>query len=100
MPYTVGLQAASTAFLAAGFSTQFTTAVVIILVIILTTSSLQKDKEDSPVSLPGYSLLSIIPFFRRRFDFINWGFRATGQSVFQFNLLRVRTAHPSPHGYD
>lgn len=90
MPYSVGLQAASAAFLSAGFATQFTIAVVTLVVILLITSSLQKDKEDSPVRLPGYSLLAIYPFFRRRFDFFNASFRAAGQSVFQFQLLRVR----------
>ncbi|TFK34453.1 cytochrome P450 [Crucibulum laeve] len=88
MPYTIGLHAASTAFLSAGFATQFTVAVIVFLAIILTTSAFQKDGVDAPASLPGNSLLAITPFFRRRYDFLNWGFHATGQSIFQFQLLR------------
>ncbi|KAJ7598870.1 cytochrome P450 [Mycena floridula] len=88
MPYSVGLQTASTAILSASFSTQFTTAVVIFLLIVLITSSFQKHRDDAAVSLPGCSLFHIIPFFRRRFDFLLWGFKATGQSVYQFKLLR------------
>ncbi|KAF8884914.1 cytochrome P450 [Gymnopilus junonius] len=88
MPYTVGLQAAANAFLSAGFSTQFTIAVMVFLVIVFITSSLEKEGVDAPKFLPGLSLFHIIPFFRRRHDFLNWGFHATGQNVFQFKLLR------------
>ncbi|KAK0203550.1 cytochrome P450 [Desarmillaria ectypa] len=90
MPYSVGLQAVGAAFISAGFATQFTTSVIIFLFIVFVTSSLHDDalKEDSPASLPGNSLFAIIPFFRRRFDFLNWGFHATGQAIFQFKLLR------------
>lgn len=89
MPYSVGLQAAAAALLSAGFSTQFTTAVVIFLVIVLAASSLQKDRVDAAVPLPGHSLFHVFPFFRRRFDFLNWGFQATASPIFRFNLLRV-----------
>lgn len=89
MPYSVGLQSAATAFLSAGFATQFTVAVIVFLVIISVTSASQEGV-DAPKSLPGYSLLHIAPFFRRRHDFLNWGFHATGQNIFQLNLLRVR----------
>lgn len=88
MPYCVGLQSAANAFLSAGFATQFTFGVVIFLAIVLITSSLQANEADAPTSLPCYSLFTILPFFRRRYDFLNWGFHATGQSVFQFQLLR------------
>ncbi|KAF8889672.1 cytochrome P450 [Infundibulicybe gibba] len=88
MPYSVGLQSAATAFLSAGFGTQFTLAVVIFIAISLALSSIERSEPDSPASLPGYSIFSIHPFFRRRYDFLNWGFHATGQSIFQFKLLR------------
>ncbi|KJA23068.1 hypothetical protein HYPSUDRAFT_138141 [Hypholoma sublateritium FD-334 SS-4] len=88
MPYSVGLQSAATAFLSAGFATQFTLAVIAFLAIVLITSSLQKEGPDAPKFLPGFSLFHIIPFFRQRYDFLNWGFQATGQNVFQFQLLK------------
>lgn len=89
MPYSVGLQLAATAFLSSGFAIQFAVAVVVFLVIISVTSASQEDV-DAPKSLPGYSLFHITSFFRKRYDFLNWGFQATGQNIFQFNLLRVR----------
>ncbi|KAJ7240448.1 cytochrome P450 [Mycena rebaudengoi] len=87
MPYTIGLQSAASAFLSAGFATHLTVAVVIFLVIILATSPPQDDGSAAPTSLPGLSLFSIVPFFRRRYDFLNWGFGVTGESIFQFQLL-------------
>jgi len=90
MPYSVGLQSAAGAFLSAGFAVQFTVAVIIFLAIILVTSAFQNEGVDEPKYLPGYSLFHIIPFFRKRYDFLNWGFHSTGQSIFQFKLLRVR----------
>ena len=89
MPYSVGLQSAATAFLSSGFAIQFTVAVVIFLVII-SVISVPQEVVDAPKSLPGYSLFHIAPFFRKRYDFLNWGFHATGQNIFQLNLLRVR----------
>ncbi|KAK7462855.1 hypothetical protein VKT23_007431 [Stygiomarasmius scandens] len=88
MPYAVGLQAASAALLSAGLPSIFTMAIVMFLMIISIISSLQKDGVDSPAYLPTYSLFAITPFFRQRFDFLNWGFQVTGNSIFQFNLLR------------
>ena len=89
MPYSVGLQSAATAFLSSGFAIQLTVAVVVFLVIISVTSASQ-EVVDAPKSLPGYSLFHITPFFRKRYDFLNWGFHVTGQNIFQLNLLRVR----------
>ncbi len=90
MPYSVGLQTAGVALLSAGFPTLFTTAIVVLLVIIAILSSLHKtDSSDSVPRLPTHSLFAIFPFFRRRHDFLNWGFGVTGQSAFQFDLLRV-----------
>lgn len=88
MPYAVGLHAAATAFLSAGFSVQFAAAVVIVLVIVFFIS-LEKPEPDDPVYLPCWSLFTIMPFFRKRYDFLNWGFEATGQSIYQFKLLNV-----------
>ncbi|KAJ7485453.1 cytochrome P450 [Mycena latifolia] len=87
MPYIIGLHSAASAFLSAGIATQFTVAVVICLVIVLVTSSLQEDGLQAPKSLPGVPLLSIVPFFRQRYDFLNWGFNVTGESIFQFQLM-------------
>lgn len=89
MPFSVGLQAAGAALLSAGFPVLFTTAIIVLLVIISIISSLRKDATDAPARLPIHSLFAIVPFFRRRFDFLNWGFEVTGQSAFQFDLLRV-----------
>ncbi|KAJ6543819.1 cytochrome P450 [Mycena sp. CBHHK59/15] len=88
MPYTIGLQSAASAFLSAGFATQFTAAVVIFLVIVLVTSSHQEDGLSAPKSLPGLPFLAIVPFFRQRYNFLNWGFHVTGESIFQFQLMR------------
>ena len=89
MPYTVGLQSAATAFLSSGFAVQIAVAVIIFLVIISVISVSQEDV-DAPRSLPGNSLFHITSFFHKRYDFLNWGFQATGQNIFQFSLLRVR----------
>jgi hypothetical protein len=88
MPYSVGMQLAATAFLSSGFAIQFAVAVLVFLVIISFIPASQEDV-DAPKSLPGNSLFHITSFFRKRYDFLNWGFQATGQNIFQFNLLRV-----------
>lgn len=90
MPYCVGLESAANAFLAASFPTQLALAVAIFLAIVISLSALQQEPADAPTSLPCSSLFAITPFFRQRYNFLNWGFHATGQSVFKFNLLRVR----------
>ena len=93
MPYTVGLGAAAQAFLSAGFAFHFVVALVALVIILGVSSSLlqdDKDKDDAPTPIPGLSLFAIYPFFRQRFDFLNRAFHETGQSVFQFYLLRVR----------
>ncbi|KAF7360448.1 hypothetical protein MVEN_00775200 [Mycena venus] len=86
MPYIIGLHSAASAFLSAGFATHFSVAVVICLVIVLATAS-PEDGDEAPKSLPGPPFLSIIPFFRQRYDFLNWGFHVTGQPTFQFKLM-------------
>jgi sterol 14-demethylase len=89
MPYIIGFPSVVSAFLSAGFATQFSIAVVFCLVIVLITASLHEDGNEAPKSLPGLPFLSIVPFFRQRYDFLNWGFRVTGQSTFQFQLMNV-----------
>ncbi|KAI0739020.1 cytochrome P450 [Daedaleopsis nitida] len=49
----------------------------------------EHDDSAAPVHLPGSSLAHILPFFHRRFDFINSGFQLAGQAVYQFSLLRT-----------
>ncbi|KAF7325856.1 Cytochrome P450 [Mycena kentingensis (nom. inval.)] len=92
MPYIIGLHQAAAGLLAAGFAVQFPVAVVICLVILLALSSPalhdDADADDVPKSLPGHSLLQILPFFRQRFDFLNAGFHATGDQIFQFDMMR------------
>lgn len=88
--FVVGLQCAGSAFLAAGFKLQLTLALVtLVIVVSLCPRPGPKEKMNAPATLPGLSILRILPFFRRRFDFMNEGFRSSGQPLFQFNLLRV-----------
>ncbi|KII84285.1 hypothetical protein PLICRDRAFT_57687 [Plicaturopsis crispa FD-325 SS-3] len=46
--------------------------------------------ESGAASLPQHPFFNIWQFYRRRFDFINSGFRVTGKPVFQFSLLQHR----------
>ena len=89
--YAVGLQSAADAFLVSSFQAQFILALFILFILLLFGHG-SKDELSSqtPVYLPGSHLLAIAPFFRRRFDFLNDGFRKTGEKLFQFNMLRVR----------
>lgn len=47
-------------------------------------------RDNMPVSLSSLSISTIVPFVRNRYDFLNWGFQSTGETVFQFRLLNVR----------
>ncbi|KAI5993319.1 hypothetical protein EDD15DRAFT_2196735 [Pisolithus albus] len=47
------------------------------------------NSSQSPAFLPGSHLLAIAPFFQKCFEFLNDGFRKTGQALFQFNMLRA-----------
>ena len=47
-------------------------------------------KGDMPTSLNSLPISTIVPFVRNRYDFLNWGFQNTGETVFQFQLLNVR----------
>ncbi|KAG1876184.1 cytochrome P450 [Suillus subluteus] len=88
--YTVGLQSAADAFLLSSLKAQVALALLVLFILLFFGFGSQKDGavDGAPVFLPGSHLLAITPFFRRRFEFLNDGFRKTGQSLFQFNMLR------------
>lgn len=88
--YTVGLQSAADAFLLSSLQVQVFLALCILFVLLLfgLDANSAQTASHSPVFLPGSNLLAIAPFFQRRFEFLNDGFRKTGQSLFQFNMLR------------
>jgi hypothetical protein len=107
--YTVGLQSAADAFLVSSLKAQVALAFFVLFILIVFGLGSQKDgavDSAAPVFLPGSHLLAIAPFFRQRFKFLNDGFSKTGQSLFQFNMLRVsimvmqsqRVAHIRPSG--
>lgn len=88
--YTVGLQSAADAFLLSSLQVQVFLALCILFVFLI--FGVDGNKVDngsqSPAFLPGSHLLAIAPFFQKRFEFLNDGFRKTGQALFQFNMLR------------
>ncbi|KAF8552087.1 cytochrome P450 [Imleria badia] len=88
--YTVGLQSAADAFLMSSLKVQVILALLILCALLVFGHGSSKDdlSAHAPVYLPGSHLLAIAPFFRRRFDFLNDGFRRTGEKLFQFNMLR------------
>lgn len=90
--YTVGLQSAADAFLLSSLQVQVFLALCILFVLLVFGLDANNGHtgSHSPVFLPGSHLLAIAPFFQRRFEFLNDGFRKTGQTLFQFNMLRVR----------
>lgn len=94
--YTVGLQSAADAFLLSSLKAQVALALFVLLILLCFGFGSQKDGavDGTPVFLPGSHLLAITPFFRRRFEFLNDGFRKTGQTLFQFNMLRVSVIVP------
>lgn len=47
-------------------------------------------EDDLPAILPEFPLWNISPFFRRRFDFLQRGHDLTGESIYQFKLLKVK----------
>jgi hypothetical protein len=53
-------------------------------------------RDDMPSSLNSLSISNIVPFVRNRYDFLNWGFQSTGETVFQFRLLTVRHVQCTP----
>jgi hypothetical protein len=95
MPYAIGLQAASAAFLSAGLSAHLSLALVVLVAILCIIITYEKDHEDAAPHLPFNSLFAIWPFFRRRFDFINLAFDLTKETVFQFRLLQVKPVFAS-----
>ncbi|EPQ52237.1 cytochrome P450 [Gloeophyllum trabeum ATCC 11539] len=90
--YPVGIPCVVNAFLSSSSSVQFAIAIVVaaVLLILALCSSpfATKPKDGEPAHLPDHSLFAIVPFFRNRFDFLSWGFRVTGESLFQFRLLQ------------
>ncbi|KAL4079630.1 cytochrome P450 [Scleroderma citrinum] len=88
--YTVGLQSAADAFLLSSLQVQVFLALCILFVLLVfgLDSNNVEGGSHSPVFLPGSHLLAIAPFFQRRFEFLNDGFRKTGQALFQFSMLR------------
>jgi hypothetical protein len=65
--------------------------IAIIALLGLTYRHLTSEKRvEGIATLPGFFIFNVIPFFQKRYDFLNWGFAATGDSIFQFRLLRVR----------
>ncbi|KZT25713.1 cytochrome P450 [Neolentinus lepideus HHB14362 ss-1] len=88
--YPVGIPCLVDAFLSFSRPLQLalSLAVIFIIFILYTSTFSATPRDDEPAHLPEYSLFTIVPFFRQRFDFLNWGFRVTGESLFQFQLLR------------
>lgn len=68
-------------------------AVLIILLLLLCEYAVYRwtaKRDDTPSSLNSLSISNIVPFVRNRYDFLNWGFQSTGETVFQFRLFNVR----------
>jgi sterol 14-demethylase len=65
-------------------------SLIVTLLLVIWLSDRPKCNNNAPVPLPGFSTFAFLSFFRRRFDFLNNGFRITGQPLFQFYLLTVR----------
>lgn len=63
---------------------------VVMFVIWLLMISTRKIEDDLPATLPECPLWNISPFFRRRFDFLQRGHNLTGESIYQFKLLKVK----------
>ncbi|KAK7470047.1 hypothetical protein VKT23_001484 [Stygiomarasmius scandens] len=87
---------APSALFSTDFPVLFTVALIfstIILAYIWTSSKnkLNSDSDkrvESPARVPNNSLFTITPFFHQRFNFLNWGFKKTGEPIFQFSLLQ------------
>ncbi|KDQ58614.1 hypothetical protein JAAARDRAFT_155168 [Jaapia argillacea MUCL 33604] len=89
--YPVGIPSSVEAFLSTGIAGQLLIAFILLFFILSLCSCLMDEQYQDPampVPLPEHSLFTILPFFHQRFDFLNWGFRATGQPIFQFRLFR------------
>jgi len=91
---------APSALFSTDFPVLFTVALIfstIILAYIWTFSKnkLNSDSDkrvESPARVPNNSLFTITPFFHQRFNFLNWGFKKTGEPIFQFSLLQVSSS--------
>ena len=49
----------------------------------------QTNEGELPMPLNTSSISTIVPFVRRRYDFLNGGFQSTGETTFKFRLLEV-----------
>jgi hypothetical protein len=86
--FPIGIPVAVDAFLSSGFRIWFLVAMVA-LILLISAITPAAEKDDTPVTLSGCSLLNVWRFFGRRFDFLNAGFCCTGENVFQFKLLQA-----------
>lgn len=94
MSTSFGLHAALPLYLHASLSVQLV-VIVALSTFLVTALHLSRpdglhDAESQVASLPCLSVLALVPFFRRRFDFFNWAFAITRQPMFRFKLLNVR----------
>ena len=94
MPIVCVTQVAA-ALLATSWPSQLCVALIVVFLIIMRMRSMAKDSHVPP-SLPCSMMKTIPAFFHARFDFLNWGFHATGKSIYQFHLLTVRMNTPAP----
>ncbi|TFL04710.1 cytochrome P450 [Pterulicium gracile] len=91
MSTSFGLHAALPLYLHASLSVQLV-VIVALSTFLVTALHLSRpdglhDAESQVASLPCLSVLALVPFFRRRFDFFNWAFAITRQPMFRFKLL-------------
>jgi hypothetical protein len=93
--YSIGLPAAIEAFHTADWPSLILIAICILVLILGICKTVATEDYDDhshePTVLPSSSFSTIRAFYNRRFDFLQWGFRVTGSSVYQFNLLQVNT---------
>ena len=85
--YPVGVPVAINVFLTSGVVAWFIIAAALLILLLFVIHAPEMD--GVPEAYPGSTVLSTWRFFGRRFDFLNEGFRITGQAIFQFHLLQV-----------
>ena len=64
---------------------------ITMFVIWLFTTLTHEPQENEPAVLPECPLRNLSPFFRRRFRFLLRGYELTGESIYQFKLLKVKS---------
>jgi hypothetical protein len=89
--YTIGMQAVAFAFRGTGWTLPVVAALFVLAFILWVLQSVANTERhpDEPTHLPSTCFFSMRAFYGRRFDFLNWGFRSSGQPIYQFNLLQV-----------